>query len=46
MQILVIEFAWNVAGYLDAHSSELNEFTAHPLFREFIRADLKYKLSR
>jgi CTP synthase len=31
MQIAVIEFARNVAGILDAHSSEFNEFTAHPV---------------
>ncbi len=31
MQIAVIEFARNVAGILDAHSSEFNEFTADPV---------------
>ena len=31
MQIAVIEFARNVAGIPDAHSSEFNEFTAHPV---------------
>ncbi|MDO9111815.1 MAG: CTP synthase [Desulfatirhabdiaceae bacterium] len=31
MQIAVIEFARNVAGILDAHSSEFNEFAAHPV---------------
>jgi len=31
MQIAVIEFARNVAGISDAHSSEFNEFTAHPV---------------
>ncbi len=31
MQIAVIEFARNVAGIQDAHSSEFNEFTAHPV---------------
>ncbi len=31
MQIAVIEFARNVAGILDAHSSEFNEFTPHPV---------------
>ncbi len=31
MQIAVIEFARNVAGIPDAHSSEFNEFAAHPV---------------
>jgi len=31
MQIAVIEFARNVAGIPDAHSSEFNEFTANPV---------------
>jgi CTP synthase len=31
MQIAVIEFARNVAGIADAHSSEFNEFTDHPV---------------
>ncbi|MBI5590235.1 MAG: CTP synthase [Deltaproteobacteria bacterium] len=31
MQIAVIEFARNVVGIPDAHSSEFNEFTAHPI---------------
>ena len=31
MQIAVIEFARNVAGIPDAHSSEFNEFTANPI---------------
>jgi CTP synthase len=31
MQIAVIEFARNVAGIPDAHSSEFNEFTPHPV---------------
>ncbi|MCX5881842.1 MAG: CTP synthase [Deltaproteobacteria bacterium] len=31
MQIAVIEFARNVADIQDAHSSEFNEFTAHPV---------------
>jgi CTP synthase len=31
MQIAVIEFARNVAGIADAHSSEFNEFSNHPV---------------
>ncbi len=31
MQIAVIEFARNVLGYADAHSSELNPKTGHPV---------------
>ncbi|WP_194190185.1 CTP synthase [Clostridium chrysemydis] len=31
MQCAVIEFARNVVGYKDAHSSELNEETTHPV---------------
>ena len=31
MQIAVIEFARNVAGIVDAHSSEFNEFAIHPV---------------
>jgi len=31
MQVAVIEFARNVLGYKDAHSSELNPFTEHPV---------------
>ena len=31
MQIAVIEYARNVAGIVDAHSSEFNEFAAHPV---------------
>ncbi|BEP30274.1 CTP synthase [Helicovermis profundi] len=31
MQVAVIEYARNVLGYEDAHSSELNPFTKHPV---------------
>ncbi len=31
MQMAVIEFARNVCGFTDAHSSEFNENTAHPV---------------
>ncbi|MFI3301836.1 MAG: CTP synthase [Rikenellaceae bacterium] len=31
MQCAVIEFARNVLGYADAHSSEMNPITAHPV---------------
>lgn len=31
MQMAVVEFARNVLGYEDAHSSEINELTTHPV---------------
>jgi len=31
MQMAVVEFARHVAGLKDAHSSELNESTLHPV---------------
>ncbi|MDE6773361.1 MAG: CTP synthase, partial [Treponemataceae bacterium] len=31
MQIMVIEYARNVLGYADAHSTEMNKDTAHPV---------------
>ncbi|MDZ4752700.1 MAG: CTP synthase [Flavobacteriales bacterium] len=31
MQCAVIEFARNVLGYADAHSTEMKEYTAHPV---------------
>lgn len=44
MQVAVIEFARNVCGYEDAHSTEFNKQTRHPvvgLITEWIEADGK-----